>query len=194
MKYLLFLTFSAMTLFANHNEDFPKSTLNGIEAPAAKVVRVCFSYPDIRSIGVEQVLTGPGVCFNRAYPWNWMMHHSNESYITVVVNLTAEEAGQDWYLNVKELSSISGYNCSPISVDVNGTYIVDHFEPQRDAWRIDHFKISQNLLKEGQNKISLHLQEALTNYWIEHLILSPKQPETVWLFDDNLKNHEESKP
>lgn len=158
-------------------EDDLRSTLKGTEPLEARMVS--FSYPDIRSIGVE-VTTGPGVQFNTPYPWNWVMHVSQGSYISLKLSLNDQDASRDWYLNVKELSSISGYNYSPIAIDVNGVNLFDHFLPQRDAWRIDHFKIEAQLLQEGENTITIRLQDAWTNYWIENLTLTPDEPADVW--------------
>lgn len=145
---------------------------------------VSFSYPYIEPVGDLKVKTGPGVYFNGAYPWNWVMHINEASYIEITTHLSEDDLKKDWFINIKQLSSIHGpRNYSPIALDLNGEQFVDHFNPQRDAWRIDHFQLPADLLREGENKIRIRLQDALTNYWIEHLCITDK-PVDIWLMDD----------
>lgn len=147
--------------------------------PAIKWISFSFeepkSHPDIR------LWPGPGVGFNYAYPWCWLMGSPNTSHMTFYAKFSKADIKKDWYLNIKQLSSIAGSNYSPVAIDINGVNIADHFEPLRDAWRIDHFKLQRKLLREGENTIKLRLQNAYTNYWIEHLSLSPKEPAYLWI-------------
>ena len=137
---------------------------------------VGFSAPDIHVGEGLKVITGPGTEFNHAYPWCWLMGESNASYISVQVDFSSQDLNQPWFLNIRQLSSIAGWNYSPIAIDVNSVNVVDHHHPLRDAWRVDSFAISPDLLHEGENTITIRLQDAYTNSWIENLILSPNHP------------------
>ncbi len=54
---------------------------------------VDFSAPFVPTTGDVHISSiGPGVEFNHAYPWNWLMHYYDASYIAVNVNLTKEQA------------------------------------------------------------------------------------------------------
>jgi hypothetical protein len=148
---------------------------------------VSFSYPEIKPVGSITVKPGPGVYFNEAYPWNWVMHANDTSYIDFKMNFDKTDLQKNWFFNVKQLSSIWGPNgpaYSPIAIQVNGETIVDHFQPQRDAWRIDHFELPADLLKEGNNTIRIQLQNALTNYWIEHANITADHPTDLWIMPD----------
>ncbi len=180
----LFLSVITATAFSETftaDHDFLISTL---KAPIDPNVRlVSFSYQNIRPTHGMQVVTGSGTRYNYAYPWCWLMGTNNTSDISLLFNFNGEEAGKDWYMNIKQLSSIAGDNYSPIAIDLNGINIADHFEPFRDAWRIDHFKLPKELLTEGQNTITIRLQDAYTHYWIENITLSPESPTDIWLLD-----------
>ncbi len=130
---------------------------------------VDFAYRNIPTTGEIRALVGPGVGFNRAYPWNWLMNVRGSSFIEVQPTLTAEEAGKKWNLGLSHLSSLPGN--SPVSIEVNGTMIEPHFLPFVDAWREDYFPVE---LREGQNSILIRLlDDADTNYWIQKLWLDP---------------------
>lgn len=163
--------------FANlyvHHENTPKPLFNAEESANFKWAG--FSASEIRVGEGLKILTGPGTRFNHPYPWCWVMTAPDTSYISALVDFSQEDLNQTWFLNIRQLSSIAGLNYSPIAIDVNGVNIIDHHQPLRDAWRIDHFEISPVLLKEGENTITIRLQDAYTHYWIENLILSPNQP------------------
>ena len=156
---------------------FP-ADLNGKEDPATKMLT--FTFPDLRAVGDLKVSRGPGVYYATAYQRCWRMGTPIWSYIDVQFNLSDEDLKREWYLNLKGLSSImSGKNYSPISISVNGSDLVDHFEPNRDAWRMDHFKLDR--LVAGENTLSIRLQDAITNYWIESLTISPDKQADIRL-------------
>lgn len=180
LNILAILTLST-SVFAQTFTSDESLSVPGLENAGVKAAH--FSSENVRAMGRIKLITGPGVRFNRAYPWCWLMSSNNNSYISVVANFDKKEIKKDWYLNIKQLSSICGpTNYSPIAIDVNGVNIVDHFNPLRDAWRIDHFKISEKLLSEGENSITIRFQDGYTHYWIEHLILSPNEPVEVWIW------------
>src|SRR5438128_1789522 len=83
--------------------------LEAAEDPATKGL-VSFSYSNIKTIGDIEIITGPGVQYNWAYPWNWTMHRSGQSYIQVKTDFNKEDLKKDWFLSVKQLSSILGPN------------------------------------------------------------------------------------
>lgn len=130
---------------------------------------VDFAYKNLISVkGNIQTKVGPGVYFNQAYPWNWIMNYSGMSYIEVTPILTKKEAEKEWNLILSQLSSKPGQ--SPISIEVNGKVIVDRFYPAVDGWREDYFKVHLN---EGFNRITIKLLNARTNYWIQKLYIDP---------------------
>ncbi|HSX04214.1 MAG TPA: hypothetical protein VLG76_05740 [Rhabdochlamydiaceae bacterium] len=112
--------------------------------------------------------TGPGVWFNRYYPWNWMMAIPYHSYLEIKPVLTKEEAEKSWNLILSHLSSLPGN--SPISIKVNGKIIARRFFPAVNGWREDYFPIQLN---EGENKIIIRLLNAGTHYWIQKLYIDP---------------------
>lgn len=130
---------------------------------------VDFAYTDIPvRKGNITVEVGPGVYFNHAYPWNWLMHVNNRSYIQVTPVLTKEQAEKKWNLILSHLSALPGR--SPISIEVNGNLIAHGFQPYVDAWREDYFPVD---LHEGTNTIKIKLLDADTNYWIQKLYIDP---------------------
>jgi hypothetical protein len=177
---LIISAFALSPTFAGHY-DYHFASLKDPIDPAFRMIS--FTYPQIRTTHGMQVSTGPGTEYNYDYPWCWRMTWNDESYISILVNFNKEEIQKDWYLNIKQLSSIAGHNYSPIAIDLNGITIADHFDPLRDAWRIDNFKLAAENLKEGQNVITIGLQDAYTHYWIESVTISPEKPVKIWLLE-----------
>lgn len=180
-KFLLSLTAILTTAFVHAEE---KSTLaEWAKDPSFRWVS--FSFNTFRTSPNIHVEIGPGVHFNWEFPWCWMMTYSDRSYISAQVDFKKEELEKEWFLNVKQLTSLGCRDYSPIAIDVNNVTIVDHFRPLVDGWRIDHFPLPANLLKAGENTIKIRLQNACTNYWIENMSLSPNESASVWLMDDS---------
>jgi len=137
---------------------------------------VDFAYKNIPTTGAVRASVGPGVHFNFAYPWNWLMNFSGASFIEIYPTLTKEEAEKKWKLGLSQLASLGwapngqrGF--SPVSIAVNGEMIETHFLPQIDAWREDFFPVQ---LHEGENSIVIRLLvDATTNYWIQKVWFDP---------------------
>jgi len=155
---------------------FP-ADLNGKEDPATKMLT--FTFPDLRAVGILKVVTGSRVYHNTRYQNCWVIGR-DYSFIEARFNLSDEDLKRKWYLNLEQLSSIfMGENYSPIAISVNGYDIVGHFDPMRDAWRMDHFKLGH--LVAGENTITLSLQDASSNYWIRGLTISPDKQANIRL-------------